>query len=249
MEYIQFGDGEKNLVILPGIGLSKISLSVSAVEAQFKPYTKDYTVYVFDRKNNLEKGSTVETVARDTVTVMKALELDKVCLYGASYGGMIAQMIALLEPDMVEKMFLASTVSGFNDETLSSLKYWKDNATKDNLPLLIEDMLERIYSKEYIEPSKDALMSFFMNTPEKDLEHFVIQLDSILDFNIYERLNEIKCKVMVAGSRNDKVLSFDLMKKSIDALECEAYIYKDAAHAVYDEDPFFLNIVFNFLNK
>jgi pimeloyl-ACP methyl ester carboxylesterase len=48
-------------------------------------------------------------MARDTVTVIRALGFDQVDLFGFSMGGMIAQVIAHDEPQLVRKMILAGT--------------------------------------------------------------------------------------------------------------------------------------------
>jgi pimeloyl-ACP methyl ester carboxylesterase len=53
--------------------------------------------------------TTIEEMARDAVTFIRALGLDQVDLLGFSLGGMIAQVIAQQEPRLVRKMILAGT--------------------------------------------------------------------------------------------------------------------------------------------
>jgi pimeloyl-ACP methyl ester carboxylesterase len=48
-------------------------------------------------------------MARDAVTFIRALGFDQVDLFGFSMGGMIAQVIAQEEPQLVRKMILAGT--------------------------------------------------------------------------------------------------------------------------------------------
>jgi pimeloyl-ACP methyl ester carboxylesterase len=52
---------------------------------------------------------TIETMARDAVAFIRALGFEKVDLLGFSLGGMVAQVIAKLEPQLVRKMILAGT--------------------------------------------------------------------------------------------------------------------------------------------
>jgi pimeloyl-ACP methyl ester carboxylesterase len=52
---------------------------------------------------------TIEEMARDAVTFIRALGLDQVDLFGFSMGGMIAQVIAQEEPQLVRKLILAGT--------------------------------------------------------------------------------------------------------------------------------------------
>jgi pimeloyl-ACP methyl ester carboxylesterase len=52
---------------------------------------------------------TIEAMASDAVTFIRALGLEQVDLLGFSMGGMIAQVIALQEPQLVRKLILAGT--------------------------------------------------------------------------------------------------------------------------------------------
>src|SRR4051794_38668945 len=52
---------------------------------------------------------TIEEMASDAVTLIRALGVDQVDLFGFSMGGMIAQVIAQQEPRLVRKLILAGT--------------------------------------------------------------------------------------------------------------------------------------------
>ena len=52
---------------------------------------------------------TIQAMASDAVTFIRALGLERVDLLGFSMGGMIAQVIALQEPQLVRKLILAGT--------------------------------------------------------------------------------------------------------------------------------------------
>src|SRR4051812_1791758 len=72
-----------------------------------------HRVITFDNRGvGASTGSTpmtVEEMARDAVTFIRALGFDQVDLFGFSLGGMIAQVIAQEEPRLVRKMILAGT--------------------------------------------------------------------------------------------------------------------------------------------
>ena len=53
--------------------------------------------------------TTIEEMARDAVTFIRALGFDQVDLFGFSMGGMIAQVIAQQQPQLVRKMIIAGT--------------------------------------------------------------------------------------------------------------------------------------------
>ena len=72
-----------------------------------------HRVLVFDNRGvGASSGSTpttIEEMAADAVLFIRALGLDRVDLFGFSLGGMIAQVIARLEPDLVRRMIIAGT--------------------------------------------------------------------------------------------------------------------------------------------
>jgi short-subunit dehydrogenase/pimeloyl-ACP methyl ester carboxylesterase len=73
----------------------------------------DRRVITFDNRGvGASSGSTpktIEEMASDAVTFIRALGLDQVDLFGFSMGGMIAQVIAQQQPRLVRKMILAGT--------------------------------------------------------------------------------------------------------------------------------------------
>jgi pimeloyl-ACP methyl ester carboxylesterase len=86
-------------------------------------------VIAFDNRGvGASSGSTPKTIdemARDAVTFIRALGLDQVDLFGFSMGGMIAQVIAHEEPQLVRKMILAGTgpAGGDGIENVTRITY------------------------------------------------------------------------------------------------------------------------------
>ena len=54
-------------------------------------------------------AASMEEMARDAISFIKAMGLDQVDLFGFSMGGMIAQEIVLMEPQLVRKMIITGT--------------------------------------------------------------------------------------------------------------------------------------------
>ena len=58
-----------------------------------------------------------------------------------------------------------------------------------------------------------------------------------VDFDVYDRLPEIKCPCFVSGSFKDMVLSGQGSVEIAEKLGCPMYMYDEYSHAVYDEAP------------
>ena len=103
----------------PATGVPVIFLThLAAVLDNWDPRVVDgiaakHRVITFDNRGvGASSGSTPTTIqemARDAVTFIRALGLDQVDLFGFSMGGMIAQVIAQQEPQLVRKLILAGT--------------------------------------------------------------------------------------------------------------------------------------------
>src|SRR5436189_4563561 len=72
-----------------------------------------HRVITFDNRGVGASGgstpATIEQMASDAVAFIRALGFDQVDLFGFSMGGMIAQVIAQEEPQLVRKMIIAGT--------------------------------------------------------------------------------------------------------------------------------------------
>jgi pimeloyl-ACP methyl ester carboxylesterase len=72
-----------------------------------------HRVIVFDNRGIGASGSltpdTITAMARDAIAFIRALGFQQVDLLGFSLGGMVSQVIAELEPQLVRKMILAGT--------------------------------------------------------------------------------------------------------------------------------------------
>ena len=103
----------------PATGVPVIFLThLAAVLDNWDPRVVDgiaahHRVITFDNRGvGASTGSTPDTIqamAKDAVIFIRALGFDQVDLFGFSMGGMIAQVIAQQEPQLVRKVILAGT--------------------------------------------------------------------------------------------------------------------------------------------
>jgi len=76
-------------------------------------FAAKHRVITFDNRGvGASSGSpatSMEEMARDAITFIKAMRFDQVDLFGFSMGGMIVQEIVLMEPQLVRKMIITGT--------------------------------------------------------------------------------------------------------------------------------------------
>ena len=83
-DYVRFGSGEQVLVMLPGLGdgLQTVKGTALPMALMYRRLAKDFTVYMFSRKNDLPEGHTTRDMAHDLAEAMDALGIRKASVLG-----------------------------------------------------------------------------------------------------------------------------------------------------------------------
>lgn len=249
MEYSVFGCGKKALVVIPGISLKSVLLSESALVKQFEIFTKDYTVYIFDRKKNIEVGYMCSDAADDTAEAMKTIGIENADIFGASNGGMIAILIAARYPEIVNRLVVASSLYRQNKTSLDTFGTWVKMSEEGKRAELNRCMFEKIYSKEYLEKYREAFLQMEASGTDEEFARLGILAKSCLAFDASDEIGNVKCPVLAIASKKDAVLSGQASVEIAEKVGGEYYLYDGYSHAVYDEAPNFLQRINKFFGK
>jgi non-heme chloroperoxidase len=106
-EYVEKGRGKPVILVHGGISDYRIW------KGQMEPFAENYRVIAYSRRyhypNKWEGNGSDYTVglhAQDLAALIKALDLENVCLIGNSYGAYTSLMTAINNPDMVKALVL-----------------------------------------------------------------------------------------------------------------------------------------------
>ena len=201
-----------------------------------------HRVITFDNRGvGASTGSTPDTIqamAKDAVTFIRALGLVKVDLLGFSMGGMIAQVIAQDEPQLVRKMILAGTGPA-GGEGITNVTRLSHLDTIRAL-LTFQDPKQFLFftrTPNGRRAGKEFLARLKERKDNRDkaitLKSYGAQLKAIHRWGL-ERpsdLSIIRQPVLVANGESDRMVptknSFDLARRLPDS---ELVIYPDAGH-------------------
>jgi len=253
MDYFRFGHGDQVLVILPGLSVESVMKFADTVASAYASFEDVFTVYVFDRRKELPPVYTIRDIAWDTATAIRALGLDRVCLFGASQGGMIAMSLAIEQPDLISRLILGSTSSHVTDEQFRVIDGWIQLAKAGRAEDLYLAFGEAIYPQQVFEQAKALLTESAKGVTDEDLRRFVILAEGIRGFDVTDQLEKIACPMLVIGSMDDHVLGGDASEKIAGQLkgrpDCELYMYDGYGHAVYDLAPDYKERMLDFLTR
>lgn len=247
LDYISFGKGNKNLIIIPGLGVRDLKGSGASIALMYRLFAKEYRVYLFDRRPNIEETISIWDIAEDFHMAMKTLSIEKADLMGVSQGGMIAMAMSISYPECINKMVLGVTASRPNLTLSNTVGNWIKCAQNKDYKTINKESLTLLYTEKTLKKYRIIMPLLIRMIKPKDFRRFELLAASILDFDCYDRLTEIKCPVLVLGGALDKVTTGEASVEIADRLGCELFMYDNYGHAVYDEAKDFNDRVYSFL--
>ncbi len=249
MNCIAFGKGKRPLVMIQGLSTRGIKGMALPMAYMYRLFARDFRVYMFDRREKVDKGVTVRDFAADIASAMDTLGIPNADVLGVSQGGMIAQYLAIDRPDLVRKMVLALTLSRNNAEVESVIRNWIEMTQRGDMKSLVADMADKMYSRVYMRRYKALMPLLTILQKPKDTARFVTLAEACLTCNTYEELERITCPVMVIGARQDQVVTGEASEEMAERLQCGLHMYENLGHAAYEEAKDFNQRVYDFLIK
>ena len=252
MDYISFGHGSKILIMLPGLGdgLSTVKGTALLFSMAYRMYAKKYNVYIFSRKNHLQKGYSTRDMAKDQAEAMMSLGIAKANILGISQGGMIAQYLAIDYPDLVDRLVLAVTSPKPNERTQAVIGGWMELAKQGKYKDLMIDTAEKSYSEQYLKKYRLFYPLLGRIGKPKSFQRFLIQAASCMQHDAYAELDKILSPTLIIGGDCDKIVGTASAPQLAEKINgSELFLYKNLGHAAYEEAKDFHNRVLEFLSK
>ena len=249
-EYIRFGAGKRNLIMLPGLGdgLKTVGGTALPMALMYRMFAKDFTVYMFSRREDLPAGHSTRDMARDLAEAMNALGIQKADILGVSMGGMIAQWLAIDYPERVGKLILTVTAARPNGVLEESIHEWMEQARAGEHAALMDSNLRRIYSDKYCRQNKWMIPLLGVMTKPKRYDRFLTLAQACLNHDAYGELAKIKAPTFVIGGGQDQAIGPDAAGELAENIpNAKLKIYPQWGHGLYEEAKDFNDTVLEFL--
>ncbi|MFF4731701.1 alpha/beta fold hydrolase [Streptomyces mirabilis] len=206
------------------------------------PVAKGRHVIAFDNRgvgaSTGQVPDSVEAMADDAYTFIRALGYDKIDVFSFSLGGMVAQALVVKHPELVRKLVLTGTgpKGGKDMDKVARITYWD----------ILRATLTRSDPKEFLffnrnATGKPAARAFVNRLKERTVDRdadiktkaFQTQLKAIKKWgrSAPDDLSTITQPTLIANGDNDRmvpsVLSEDLHRRIKDS---KVIIYPDSGH-------------------
>ena len=252
MDYVVFGQGQQPFVILPGLsdGLKTVRGQATILASYYKQLARDFRIYIFSRKNDLETGYTTREMASDQYTAMNELGIDKAYVMGVSQGGMIAQYLAIDHPDVVEKLVIGVSVARQNQTIQSVISNWRYMAERNDYKSLIVDTMEKTFTEKHLRKYRLLYPIISRIGKPRSFHRFLIQAEACMSHDAYSELDRITCPTLVIGGDSDNVVGRNSSEEMAERIkDSTLVVYEGLGHGAYEETKDFNLQVERFLLK
>lgn len=248
---IQFGKGSRILILISGLNVRDVEGKSAAlgVAYAYRCFLKEYTVYIFDRRENLPEHFRVEDIAEDIADCMMELKITRADIFGVSQGGMIAQYLALNHPELVHKLVLGVTASRPNEVMRTAIGRWCEMVKNGKYQDMMKDYFYSTYSDKYLKKYALLIPLLVKSIKPMPAARFLTLAEACLTCDTYERLTEIQSPVLVLAGGQDKIVTSKASAEIAEILGCEFVLYEEYGHSAYEEAVDFNKKVMEFLNN
>ena len=252
MYYASFGEGQKKLVVLPGLsdGLATVKGKAWILASPYRKFLQDYTVYMFSRKNDMPEGYTIRDMANDQAQAMSRLGIDRAYVLGVSQGGMIAQCLAIDHPETVAGLILAVTAPSANATARAAVSGWIGMAQRDDHTALMVDTAEKMYSEAYLRKNGRFFPLIARFTKPGGYDRFLKNANAILRFDVRKELSKISCHTLILAGGDDHIVGNDAANELHGGIAgSDLHVYEGLGHGAFEEAKDFYGRVLDFCNQ
>lgn len=240
--YYRLGDGDRTLVVLPGLSDAFQGPAPDDRYAwllsryYYRGYTGAFTVYVVGRPRRLPAGHSTREMARGVVRAVEALD-PPVDLSGLSLGGLVAQHVAADRPDLLGRLVLGVAGCRLGPAGRDLARRWRDWAAAGLWREVVRDSVPASYTgvRRWLYPPLLRLFGRALPEPAA-VSDVVVSCQAALDHDAADRLAGVAVPTLVAGGTADPFFPVEVLEETAGAIpEARLELFEGGGHGVFEE--------------
>ncbi len=203
--------GNKNGEVI--VFLNGVMASTNSWYQIMKPFIElGYRIILHDFKGQLKSDKpngpyTFEEHSKETIEILKKLDIKQAHFVGTSYGGEVALNIGFRYPEVVKSLTIIDSVSETNKEMIDEINLWIDLSEKKDGYAFFWGMAKSIYGPTFMKENMAFLETRAQATKHVDpsyLEGQIILYKTFKD-DVYmtDQLHKIKAPTLVICGKDD----------------------------------------------
>jgi 3-oxoadipate enol-lactonase len=250
LAYELSGSGSR-LLLLSGSGMT-----MDSGRPLLGLFAEGFTVLTFDQRGLGASGPAAEpygmaTCAADTLGLLDTIGWDTARVVGVSFGGMVAQELAVTAPDRIERLALLCTSPGGAGGSSYPL-HELEALDPDGRAAIRRTLLDERFDEAWLHahPGDQAFVDLMDRRDDDDPAAVVgrqAQLEARRGHDVWDRLGVVDCPTLVACGRFDPIAPLAngaAIASRVAGAEFRAY---DGGHAFFVQDPTALPEIRTFL--
>lgn len=238
--YERRGSGPR-LLVIPGSGADLLNGSSGApLEAVFDVLTYDQRG--LGRTSKPAGPYTMAGYADDAAALMDAVGWDRSHVLGISFGGMVAQELAIRHPDRVDRLVLACSSSGGAGGASAPLHEYAQLPLDEQVKVRME-VLDRRHDHVWRAGHAEEIAAFRARLEraaardEETLRGARLQLEARAAHDTFDRLHEISARTLIAAGRHDGQAPPENQRALLQRIPGARLEYFEGGHGFIREDP------------
>ncbi len=242
--YVRLGDGDNQLVVIPGFGDSMFGgqypqPAAWALQSYFHRFTDEYTVHLISRPRGLPENYAIDDATEQYGQILDQLP-SPVDILGISMGGLIAQELAARYPELVAKLVVSSSGHRVAESGRPLVSRCKQLADQQHWSRLRTELSRTLYSprdwRHYcLPPTIQTAGRFVLPRPAVPAD-VSRSLAAILDYEGAPTLGDIEADTLVIGGANDPFFPKPILWETAEGIPtATAASINGAKHGAFDE--------------
>jgi 3-oxoadipate enol-lactonase len=249
--YVRFDGHDKTA---PALMLSNsLGTDLHMWDQHAPEWAKSFRLVRYDRRGHGRSGlgsapHTMETLGRDALAIMDALELEKVHWCGLSMGGMVGQWLAANAPERVDRLILSNTSAYFADKTR-----WNDRiktVREKGLAAIADGIMNIWFTPGFRARAPETIARMKKMLTETSVNGYLASCESVRDMDHRDLLPKITAPTLVLAGKHDQSTPLEAAEFMHANIPGSALVVLDTAHIANVEQPAAYNeTVMNFLTE
>ena len=213
-------------------------------------------------KKSNQKDYTLENNIEDIEALRKYLGLERICLLGTSYGGMVAQGYATRYSKHLDKLILVATAAN-SDFIEEAIKYLQEKGTKQQIEIAQHLWNGTFKSPKHVEKFFSIMNAIYSTTAKANSRLSYAKGNTVWshqalnegfggflrNLNFVPQLKKISCPTLILAGKQDWICSPKQARLIADNIKlAKLKIFNNAGHAVaVDAHKGYINAIKRFI--
>jgi len=219
---------------------NSLGATFSMWDAQIPALGKQFRVLRYDTRGHGESSATpgpysIEQLARDVLSLLDALQFDRVHFCGLSMGGQTGMWLAINAPARLHSLVLSNTAAKIGTPEIWNSRI--ETVRKGGMKSISTAVMERWFSATFRANSPEVVTAIKVKFESTNPEGYIANCAAIRDFDVRQDLAAIRVPTLVIAGTHDAATTPSDGHYLADRITGARYAELDAAHLSNIEVP------------